>query len=132
MAFAAPLSGCVWPSESDYRDRLSLVTSATAPDSVAAGAAFDVLISTWGPDGCWRKGSDRIHQKGPLQSYILPSDREHVGRGGICTDNIVNFQHTVRMPAHLRGEMEVTVIRRLLTASGADSSGTILLKIQVI
>jgi len=130
-AIIAPSSGCVWPGGVDYRDHLSLVTSVDAPDSVSQGMVFDVRIATWGPDGCWSKGRDRIVRVDPFRIDIEPSDREDlVGHGG-CTDGEVNFQHTVRIWARVPGEMAINVRRRLRAPSGADSSGTIQLKVHV-
>jgi len=124
------LSSCEEPFKSDYRDHLSSVSSATAPDTVAVGTTFQVLIVTSGSNGCWKKGDDRVSQQGPLQVYIVPFDREYVGTGA-CTADVPQFQHTVNVGASAKGTMDIFVSRRLRAVAGADSTGVIQLKVDV-
>ena len=128
-AITTALSGCDWPFKSDYRDHLSWVSSATAPDTVAVGTTFQVAIVTWGSSGCWRKGDDRVFRGGPLQVYIVPFDREYLET--TCTDIAPEFQHTVKVAALAKGTLDILVKRRLRASSGADSSGVIQLKVDV-
>lgn len=125
FALAAPfLTGCDWSNEPDYRDRLSRVSSVAAPDSAALGSRIDVDITTWGPNGCWRKGHDTVSRPGPLLARISPYDRESV-REGVCTDNIVEFHHVVPLTATAPGTLQIEVRTRLRSSTGEDSVGTI-------
>jgi len=124
----ASLSGCDWPSESerrpDYRDRLGLVGSVSAPDSAASGTAFDVTILTNGSNGCWQKGHDDVTRPDPLLVQITPYDREYIGDGA-CTLHMPLFQHVVPITTTEPGRLVIEVRTRLHTASGKDSVGTI-------
>jgi hypothetical protein len=127
---AMTLTGCDWPFRSDYRDRLSSVGSVTAPDTVAVGSDFEVAFPTFGTNGCWRKGDDRVIANGPMQVGIWPHDQEYVGANG-CTDNEPVFQHSVRLRASARGTLAITVFTRARSSAGRDSVGAIQLSVQV-
>jgi len=120
---AMALAGCDWPFRSDYRDRLSSVVTVTAPDSVAVGASFEVTFPTFGTNGCWRQGNDRVSGHG-LRINVTPFDREYVGSDA-CTDNEPVFHHSVRLIASTQGAMGIRVLRRLQATSGRDSVGII-------
>jgi len=123
LAVSLALGGCDWFTSNNYRDRLSIVTSVAAPDTVSIGSSFSVVIETQGPDGCWRKGHDLVFPS-PLLVQIRAVDQEYVGAGA-CASVILDFTHQVVVRAPSRGTMKVEVLHRLTAVSGEDSVGVI-------
>jgi hypothetical protein len=124
IVFAASLSCRHVTTKPDYRDRLSVVVSATAPDTVGVGDTIVVELVVQGANGCWRKGHDEVARPGPLEVQITPYDREYIGTG-ICTQNLPTFLHEISLIASAKGTIEVAVAHRLRSAAGTDSTGTI-------
>lgn len=119
------VSGCKWPfGSSDYRDGLAGVYAVTAPDTVAVGSGFEVVMVSQGGDGCWKPGRCITSQTGPLQATIIPFDREFVGSGA-CTANLPNLWHSVNLPTTTRGAFEVSVKTYRIGSTGKDSVGVI-------
>jgi hypothetical protein len=138
VAITLSLCGCGSgsPFIPGHRDRLSVVDAVSAPDTVAVGTVFEVQIQTRGSDGCWLKGEDSVTREGPLVVRIAPFDRPHAGTRlfetiSSCTDGEPVFQHVIQIGASTTGTMDIFVTHLLRTATGADSTGTIELKVYV-
>lgn len=123
------LPACDWPNDesdrrSEYRDRIGSVMSVSAPDSAAAGTAFDVTVFTSASNGCWSKGRDDVARPDPLLVRITPYDRELIG-GDVCPAIAPVFEHMVRVHAAEAGKLTAQIQTRLRSSTGKDSIGTI-------
>lgn len=74
-----------------------------APDTVAAGGAFDVVVRTYGSDGCWRAAGAKTSRTDRTFT-ITPYDEHRVGAGWMCTMLVVRLPRTVRVTFAHPGE----------------------------
>ena len=72
------------------------------PDSVTAGTAFEVRVTTYG-GGCMQKGETDVYVRGRI-AEIRPYDYEPTGRGRVCPDILVLYNHTVLLTFSEPGE----------------------------
>lgn len=82
-----------------------------APDSVDAGVAFDVTVTTIGLSGCWAAAGEWVGQgDGVLE--IIPTD-VHSG-AEVCTDMLSYLAHPSRVRLDTPGEWTIRVKGRRL------------------
>jgi len=131
LALLLFVSGCEWPlgSGSDYRDVFASVGSVDTPDTVRLGDSFDLIATSAGADGCWRKGRDVVKQA-ERAATIIPYDQEYTGPAG-CTDNQPVFHHLVTLVPRTKGTYLVRVVALRGTVSGKDSFAVIVRNIVV-
>lgn len=91
---------------------LGRVSAVEAPDTVEVEQRFGVIVTTWGPNGCWRKERTDVTVRG-LTATIAPYD---VDTGGMCTHAPVEITHTAELSFAQTG---VGVIR----VRGRDGTG---------
>jgi hypothetical protein len=110
---ALPLSGytesvVVWTVDargSVLAPRAPLV----APDTVAAGEAFDVEVTTIGLNGCWRAGGQSVQVEDGVVT-LTPSD---VRSGAhVCTQILSELRHSSRVTLATPGEWTLRVAGR--------------------
>lgn len=77
------------------------------PDSVTAGAAFEVRVTTYG-GGCVRKGETDVYIRGST-AEIRPYDYESTGRGIVCPDILVLYNHTAIVTIAEPGEATIRI-----------------------
>ena len=118
------LASCQNPfNTSDYRDRLAVVDTVIAPDSVFALQTFKVTLRTEAPNSCWSKGHDDAEpQAGGM--LVTPYDQEYTGKNA-CAQAIVHFQHELTIYAPSKGTFTLTVKTRTRSVSGADSTAVV-------
>ena len=112
--------------ESDYRSRIAGIQGVTTPDIVDVGSEFEVVMLSYGPDGCWSAGRSVVHQVNPLSVTIIPYDVEYVGENP-CTQNAPTLRHSIYLLALVKGTFEVNV-RRAEWAGGGVIQRTVLVR----
>jgi hypothetical protein len=122
-ATALALASCVSPFQATYQNRIAVVDSVAVPDTVVSRRAFAITIWTEGPNLCWKKGSDDVRAVSG-GALITPYERAYVG-GGACAQAIARFTHVVSLSLGSPGTNTITIRRRLLSVTGADSIATI-------
>lgn len=92
-----------------------------APDTVSAGVPFDMVVRTYGADGCWSEAGAEISVTA-LTMTVTPYDRREQRAEHLCTMAVVRLPRTVRASFSERGEGVVRVTgRKVLTGSGTAS-----------
>jgi hypothetical protein len=80
-----------------------------APDTVAAGEPFDVVVTTIGLSGCWRAGGQAV-QVGDGVVTLTPGD---VRSGAhVCTQILADLRHSSRVTIVTPGEWTLRVAGR--------------------
>ena len=109
---ALPLSGytesVVWTVDA-RSSVLSPRAPLVAPDTVAAGEAFDVVVTTIGLSGCWRVGGQEV-QVGNGVVTLTPAD-VHSG-AHVCTQILSDLRHSSRVTIATPGEWTLRVAGR--------------------
>lgn len=77
------------------------------PDTVTAGAAFEVRVTTYG-GGCMQKGETDVYVRGHM-AEIRPYDYEPTGRGMVCPDILVLYNHTATVTFAEPGEATIRI-----------------------
>ena len=109
--------------DSDYKDRLSVISNISLPDSVEMGNPLIISFITHGSNLCWKKGHDEIIKiKNGFR--VIPYDREYTGPN-MCAQAIADFDHQVSLPASTEDKILIEILHRLRDSSGADSTGII-------
>ena len=80
-----------------------------APDTVDAGVAFDVTVTTIGVNGCWRAGGQTVAVAGGVVD-LLPTD-VHSG-ADVCTEMVGFLAHTSPVTIDAPGEWTLRVSGR--------------------
>lgn len=70
--------------------------SVEAPDTVAAGVPFQVVVRTFGASGCWSAAGEGVRSR-PRLVEITPFDRDGMGENRMCTAAIVRLTHTAQV-----------------------------------
>jgi hypothetical protein len=109
---ALPLSGytesVVWTVDA-RSSVLSPREPLVAPDTVAAGVAFDVVTTTIGMNGCWRAGGQGV-QVGDGVVTLTPTDERSAAH--VCTLLLSSLTHTSRVTLATPGEWTLRVAGR--------------------
>jgi hypothetical protein len=103
LAMAAALLGGCGPEEV-----LGGVRSVEAPAAVQAGQPFTVVVTTGGPDGCWKKERTEVSNR-EMSATITPYDVEERGRNTGCTQAPVDITHTAELTFGRMGTGVITV-----------------------
>jgi hypothetical protein len=92
-----------------------------APDTVEAGQAFDILVRTYGPDGCWREDGAVASVTG-LVATVTPYDRDRGAedRSRACADMVVRLPRTVRLVFTEPGEAVLRVLGRRVVPTDVE------------
>lgn len=113
--------GCAGMLESKEDRRLGVIAfydepvTVQAPDTVEAGAAFEVTVRTYG-DGCVTRGETIVEQDG-LIVIVRPYD-VHSG-ASVCTQELRMFDHRASVSVDEPGTAEIRVRGRKLPADSA-------------
>ncbi|HEV2146313.1 MAG TPA: hypothetical protein VGR37_02760 [Longimicrobiaceae bacterium] len=104
-----------------------------APDTVVAGTPFDVVVRTYGADGCWREAGAETAATG-LSVAITPHDRHEAGAGVMCTMAVVRLPRTLRVSFPQRGQGVIRVTgRKVLFSNGSVANqGSVTVEKQVV
>jgi hypothetical protein len=79
------------------------------PAQIRAGVPFEATVVTWGSGSCTRPdGYERRLLADGLE--ITPFDRERVGPGVICTDDLRAYGRTVPIRLDTPGEATIRVV----------------------
>jgi hypothetical protein len=105
-------TACANPAGSDGARRAGIIESRylntaviTAPDSVTAGIAFPVTVTTFGFSGCWTDDGTDVTALAS-QVVIRPYDRV---RDGACTQMTVKLPRTVQLRFDQPGTATIVV-----------------------
>ena len=123
-------AGCDPLGYDDHESVLANVDSVAVPAKVSPGETYAVMVHSHGTNGCWRKGRTLGGRIGGNEVKIVPFDLRPRGEQ-VCTANIVNFRHEVRVTAAPGGTDHVRVLTYLRGAGGQDSSGVIELPVTI-
>lgn len=91
-----------------------------APDTVAAGVAFDAVVRTFGPNGCWRAAGHR--ESGSATTIEVTPYDEDISEGRMCTTAIVRLPRTVRLVFSTAGTGTLIVRGRVSSLGGSAVS----------
>jgi hypothetical protein len=81
-----------------------------APDSVASGVAFDIVVNTAGTTGCWQPDGAEVSLSG-LAAEVVPYDRVV---GPNCADAPSVLSRTLSLTFEERGEALIRVTGRVI------------------
>lgn len=119
------LAACesVTSSEPERRLRIGTIefydepVTIETPETVAAGAEFEVLVRTFG-GGCVEMGPTRVE---PITggARIVPIDSELFGENVVCTDQLKIFEHRARLSFDEPGTTLIVV------RGGSEPSGAV-------
>jgi hypothetical protein len=90
-----------------------------APDTVAAGATFEVRTHTVGPNGCWRSDGQTVASYGRV--VVLKPYDSHSG-SEVCTEQLAVLSHASTLVLDEPGEWTLRVDGRRLRLG--DEAGT--------
>jgi hypothetical protein len=115
---AAVLAGCASMLESREWERVvgvidpggMPVPSYQAPDTVQAGAQFQVHVTTYGSSTCTRADGAEVRRLSGTVAEITPYDRQPLS--GICTSDLVPFPRTVDVRFDEAGEALIRIVGR--------------------
>jgi hypothetical protein len=91
-----------------------------APDTVVAGQPFEVLVRTYGSNGCWREAGSAVEGSG-LTRTVTPYDRNPAAedRTIACPDVVVRLPRTARLTFSEPGEAVLRVLGRRMVGGEA-------------
>lgn len=120
----AQASGQVSATRSNDRHDITLPVL-EAPDTVRVGEPFDVIVRTYGSNGCWREAGAEVTISG-LNAAVTPYDRDLAAedRSRVCTDMVVRLPRTVRLRFLQEGEALLRVIGRRVVVGDEVRQGT--------
>lgn len=145
FASASLLTGCANPTGSGAKREVGIVewvlgtwaattvsvarTSSTtggapvisAPDEVQAGVPFQAVITTFGPDLCWRADGATTQVKGNL-AVVVPYDITTASEDTACGDAITRLPRTVSLTIATPGQATLRVEGRKLMATDPNSA----------
>jgi hypothetical protein len=100
-------------------------TIISAPDTVRAGEAFEAVITTIGPDGCWKEAGAEIKLTANL-AIVTPYDIDHFDPQGErgCFAATVELPRTVQIRFSERGEAILRVHGRKIVGADLNQQGT--------
>jgi hypothetical protein len=114
-ASLAPLAllmvGCTSILGRDQHRYVGQVIRIEIPDTVGAGQAFDVVVHTGGPDGCWTKDGTDVKGSG-MEATITPYDVHDTSPDITCPQSPVEFLHTASLTFNEPGNARVLVTSR--------------------
>ena len=84
-----------------------------APDTVAAGTAFPVVVRTLGRSACWEVARTEVENR-PAAAEILPVDRDRMTEGLACAAVLVTLLHDAELTFTEPGEATIRVVGRLV------------------
>lgn len=87
-----------------------------APDTVDAGRAFDVVVTTIGPNGCWAASDQQVEVRDGVVD-LTPTDM-HSGAQA-CTEILLYLGHRATLTLDEPGEWMLRVIGRRIRQGDA-------------
>lgn len=93
-----------------------------APDSVDAGEAFSITVTTIGATGCW-SADGQDDDVGSHVIEITPFDR-HSG-ANVCTDNIMFLPHEKSFTLGESGEWTIRALGRRVRTGSPEEDGPV-------
>lgn len=96
-----------------------------APDTVDVGQPFDLIVRTYGSNGCWRAAGGDV-KRAPGTIRVAPMDANMSSTRTQCTTEIVRLPRVFHLVISEPGE-----VRILVTGRGPDD-GTITLERRVV
>lgn len=102
-----------------------------APDTTTVGVAFDIVVRTFGPNGCWW-GSGASTEGEASAVTITPFDMDRSG-GKLCAQAIVRLPRTIKVTFSALGEGVIRVRgRRVVGANGDIGPDLVLIEKKVV
>jgi hypothetical protein len=97
----------------------------TAPDTVRAGESFQAVVTTIGPDGCWREAGAETKLTASL-AILTPYDMNlrDLNRELGCKDSLITLPRTVQIRFSERGEATLRVHGRKIVGGDPNQQGT--------
>lgn len=91
-----------------------------APDTATAGVPFEVIVNTYGADGCWRAAGAEITATGST-AEITPYDIDANPQTAMCIMAVRRLPRSVRISFSTPGEGLIRVTgRRVVDDTGAE------------
>lgn len=88
-----------------------------APDTVRAGDAFEVVVNTVAPNGCWRAAGLDTARSGRVVEFT-PYDEDSGAQ--ICTQVLTVLRHAVSIVLTEKGEWTLRARGRLVRKGGLE------------
>jgi hypothetical protein len=102
-----------------------------APDTVAAGAPFTVVLTTIAPDGCWREAGVRIDRTAAVVE-LTPYDRWVGGPGKVCPDVVVHLSREVVLRFDTPGTGTLRIFGRRVRGGGFEDPEPIVIERSIV